>query len=76
MIRKYKGQLRDRIGIAINLGSIVIPVNFALTLTQHYTTSLLVFKYFLRNLVAEKWHIYRVCMGNKFYTKNNMRSDT
>ena len=54
MIRKYKGQLRDCIGIVINLGSIVIPVDFAFTSMWHYTTSLLVLKYFLRNLVAEK----------------------
>ena len=54
MIRKYKGQLRDCIGIVINLGSIMILVDFALMPTWHYTTSLLVLKYFLRNLVAEK----------------------
>ena len=40
MIRKYKGQLRDRIDIAINLGSIMVLVDFAFTPAWHYTTVL------------------------------------
>ena len=32
---------------------------------QHYTTSLLVWKYLLGDLVSEKWHMYKFIKGSK-----------
>ena len=37
---------------------------FVLKSTWHYTTSLLVWKYFLGDLVSEKWHIYNAIVEN------------
>ena len=61
MIRKYKGHINDCSNVAINW---FVSLYFVFRLTQHYTTSLLVEKYFLRNLVSEKWNIYKYSRGS------------
>ena len=67
MIRKYKGDISDHIDVVINW---TVSLYFVFRLTRCYTTFLLVEKYFLRNLVSEKCHIYKYSRGSNVLLEN------